>query len=135
RGHPPGPIHPSMPKPENRALMLLAALATIGFAWVLYPFFGVILWGIVIAVVFHPMNLRLRRAMKNRKGRASIATLAIVTVLVIIPLLLVSASMAAQASHLYQLVQSGELDFVSYAQRIVAALPAWAREVLNYFNL
>lgn len=120
---------------ENRALVALAAASSIAFAWVLYPFLGVIIWAAVIAVLAHPLNLRLRKAMKNRGRLAAVATVAIVTIAVIIPLLVVCASLGAQASQVYKMVQSGELDFASYAQRVEAALPSWVREVLNYLNL
>ncbi len=124
-----------MKKSEDRAFMLLLVLATIGFAWVLAPFYGTILWGLVVAILFNPLNLRLRKATGQRKGLASVATVMLVIVIVILPLILVSAALAQQASGAYRMVQSGELDFVLYLQRILDALPSWMRELLNYFGL
>ena len=81
-----------MKKSEDRAFMLLVVLATIAFAWVLQPFYGTILWGLVVAILFNPVNLRLRKAMGQRKGLASIATVGLVIVIVILPLMLDSAA-------------------------------------------
>lgn len=124
-----------MKKYEDRAFMLLVVLATIAFAWVLKPFYGTILWGLVVAILFNPLNMRLRKALGQRKGLASIATVVLVIVIVILPLILVSAALGQQASGLYRMVQSGELDFALYLQRILDAMPSWIRELLNYFGL
>lgn len=124
-----------MKKSEHRAFMLLVVLATIAFAWVLQPFYGTIVWGVVVAILFNPLNLRLRKAMGQRSGPASIATVLLVIVMVILPLILISASLGQQASGVYRMVQTGELDFALYLQRILDAMPSWMRELLNYFGL
>lgn len=124
-----------MKRTEDRAFLLLIVLATIGFAWVLAPFYGTILWGLVVAILFNPLNLRLRKAMGGRTGLAAVATVLLVIVMVILPLILVSAALAQQATGAYRMVQSGQLDFVLYLQRILDALPSWMREMLNYFGL
>ncbi|MEO8301165.1 MAG: AI-2E family transporter, partial [Rhizomicrobium sp.] len=85
-----------MKKSEHRAFMLLVVLATIAFAWVLQPFYGTIVWGVVVAILFNPLNLRLRKAMGQRSGPASIATVLLVIVMVILPLILISASLGQQ---------------------------------------
>lgn len=124
-----------MQKIEDQAFILLVVLATIAFAWVLAPFYGAILWGLVVALLFNPLNLRLRKAMGQRRSLASAATVLLVIVIVIVPLILISASLGQQASDLYSRVQSGELDIVLYLQRILDALPGWMRGILNHFGL
>ena len=124
-----------MKKIEDRAFILLVLLATIAFAWVLAPFFGAILWGLVVALLFNSLNLRLRKAMGHRRSVASAATILFVIVIAIVPLILISTSLGHQASEIYRMLQSGELDFVLYLQRILDALPAWMREILNNFGL
>jgi predicted PurR-regulated permease PerM len=124
-----------MKKIEDRAFMLLVVLATIAFAWVLQPFYGTILWGLVVAILFNPLNLRLRKATGQRKGFAAIATVLLVIVMVILPLILISASLGRQASGVYRMVQSGQLDPVLYLQRILDAMPSWMRNILNHFGL
>lgn len=120
---------------EDRTFLLFVALVTIAFAWVLQPFFGAILWGLVVAILFNPLNLRMREAMGQRKNLASVVTVLLVIVIVILPLILISASLTQQATGFYGRVQSGELDLVLYLQRMLDALPGWAREILNSFGL
>ena len=122
-----------MKKTEDRAFLLLVVLATLAFAWVLQPFYGTILWGVVVAILFNPLNLRLRRRMGP--GLASIMTVLLVIVIVILPLILISASLGRQATGIYRMVQSGELDFALYLQRILDSLPVWLRDILNQFGV
>jgi len=124
-----------MQKIENHAFMVLVALATIAFAWVLQPFYGAILWGLVVSILFNPLYLRLRTAMGQRETLASAVTVLLVIAIVILPLIAISTSLGQQASGLYRRVRSGDLDFVLYLQRIRDALPSWMRELLNYFGL
>lgn len=120
---------------EDRTFLALVALATIAFAWVLQPFYGAILWGLVVAILFNPLNQRIRKALGQRKSLASVTTVLLVIVIVILPLILISASLTQQATGFYSRVQSGELDLVLYLQHMLDALPGWTREILNYFGL
>jgi predicted PurR-regulated permease PerM len=56
---------------KDRAFILFLASATIAFAWILRPFYGTILWGLVIAILFHPLNLHFRKMMGQRKSLSS----------------------------------------------------------------
>ena len=48
-----------------------------------------------------------------------LATVLLVIVMVILPLILISAALGQQASRLVDMVQTGELDFSFYLQRIL----------------
>jgi predicted PurR-regulated permease PerM len=124
-----------MQKIEDHAFILLVVLATLAFAWVLAPFYGAILWALVVALLFNPLNLRLRKRMGQRRSLASAVTVLIVVVIVIVPLILISAALGQQASEVYRMLQSGELDIVLYLQRIVDAMPGWMRAILDQFGL
>jgi predicted PurR-regulated permease PerM len=124
-----------MQKIEDRVFLSLLVLATVAFAWILEPFYGAILWGVVIAVLFDPLHLRLRRAFGRRRNLAAAAIVLLVVAIVILPLIVISASLGQQASGLYDRIRSGDLDFALYLQRVLDALPSWAREALNQFGL
>jgi predicted PurR-regulated permease PerM len=120
---------------ENQSFLLLLVSVTLAFAWILAPFYGAILWAIVVAVIFAPLNRRLQRGMGGRPNLAAAATVLIVIAMVILPLALVAASLLQEASGLYAKVQSGEYNFGVYTQRVFDALPAWATGLLDRFNL
>ena len=59
---------------DDRTFLLLLFAVTLAFGWVLYPFYGAVLWAIIIAVIFAPVNRRLLAAMPGRQSRGSSAT-------------------------------------------------------------
>lgn len=120
---------------QNKPFLLFIAAVSVAFAWILWPFFGAILWGTVFAIVFAPLNRRLRQALRQKRTLAALATLAIIVVMVILPLSLIGASLLGEATGVYGRLRSGELDFARYFQQVMDALPAWASGLLDRFGL
>ena len=122
-------------KIENQAFLLLLAAISLAFAWVLTPFYGSILWAIVVAVIFAPVHRALLARMRGRRSLAAAATVLIIIAIVILPLAMITASLIQEASGLAAKIQSGEYNPGSYLQRILDALPAWASALIERFNL
>jgi predicted PurR-regulated permease PerM len=120
---------------ERRALLLLLVAVSLAFGWVLLPFYGTILWGSIIALMFAPWYHRLLRRLKGRRTLAAVLTLLIVLVIVILPLALVTASLAREATLVYQRVHSGEWNPALYFHRLFDALPGWTRAPLERLDL
>ncbi|NWM05832.1 AI-2E family transporter, partial [Klebsiella quasipneumoniae] len=74
---------------ERQAFLLLVVTITMAFAWVLLPFYGAILWAMVMAVIFAPMQRRLLVPMRGRRGLAAAIAVLIIVAMVILPLALV----------------------------------------------
>jgi predicted PurR-regulated permease PerM len=120
---------------EHRGFLLLLVVATLAFAWVLYPFYGAILWAVVVAVIFAPVHRWLLQSMQGRSGLAAAVTVLIIIAMVLLPLALITASLAQEASGIVVKIQAGEYDFGSYVQRILDALPAWATGLIERIKL
>jgi predicted PurR-regulated permease PerM len=120
---------------EDRSLPVLLIAISLALAWILLPFYGAILWGVVAAIVFAPLYRGLARATGQRRSLAAICTVFIIVIIVILPLTLMTASLAQEASGVYGRVQSGELDIVRSLQRMLDALPASVMNLLNRFGL
>ena len=73
-GHEPTPL-------EKRTLLLLLALVSAALAWILLPFYGTILWGTIIALLFAPMYRRLLPRLAQRRTPAALLTLLLVLVI------------------------------------------------------
>ena len=67
------PDEPVPVNPENRALPLLLIAVSAALAWILLPFYGTILWGAIIALVFAPLHRRFGVAASARAS-ASVYT-------------------------------------------------------------
>lgn len=120
---------------EDKAFLLLIIAVSLAFAWILWPLYGAILWGIIIAILFTPLCGRLSRLMRERRTLAALATVTIVVVMVILPVTLVVAMLVQEASGLYERILTGELNFGRYLQQALGALPAWASSLLERLGL
>jgi len=120
---------------EDRVLLLLLVIVSLMFAWILLPFYGAVLWGVVGGIVCAPLHRRLSQAMHARRGLAAAAVVLLVVLIVILPLSLIGASLAQEASGVYGQGQAGELDIGQYFQKMLEALPSWVVDLLNRFGL
>ncbi|WP_225785084.1 AI-2E family transporter [Xenophilus sp. Marseille-Q4582] len=124
------------PQVQRGFFLLLLVAVTAAFFWILQPFFGAVLWGVALAILFTPLYKRLLQAFgKKRPTLAALATLTIVLVIVILPLTMIAATLVSDVVALTQRIRSGELSFVAYFQQIVAALPDWLMGILDRFGL
>ena len=120
---------------EDKSFLLLLVLVSLGFFWVLWPFYGAVFWGAVFAIMFNVLFLRLLRKMPDKRTVAALLTVSIILVLVILPVGLISALLTQEAASVYQRVQSGELSVGRYFQQIYNALPAWVSRILERSGL
>lgn len=120
---------------ENKTFLLLLVAVTIAFGWILWPFYGAVFWGAILALLFAPLYRILLRRFKKRRTLAALATVGVILLLVILPLALVSGLLVQEASGLYQRMQSGEFSVSRYFQQVHAALPAWVTGLLDRFGL
>ena len=120
---------------ETRAFMLLLVVVTLAFGVILLPFWGAVFWGVIIAILFAPLQRELVRRMGQRRTWAAVTTLAIILLIVTPPLILIVGTLVQESSAVYARIQSGELNFGRYFQEIVDALPPWFTKVLDRFGL
>jgi predicted PurR-regulated permease PerM len=120
---------------EDKTFLLLIVAVTLAFAWILWPFFGAVLWGTVFAILFAPLQRRLVRRMGQRRTAAALTTVLIVVFMVLLPLTLIVAALLQEASNLYERLHSGELNLATYFQQVFDALPVGVTRVLEGFGL
>ena len=120
---------------QRHTLLLLLALVSVAMAWILLPFYGPILWGTIIALLFAPIYHRLLARCKQRRTVAALATLLVVLLLVILPLGVVVTTLAREAANVYQRLATGEMNPVQYFHTVFDALPGWMIALLERFGL
>jgi predicted PurR-regulated permease PerM len=120
---------------DRNVFLLIVVALTAAFCWILLPYYGAVLWGSALALLFEPLYLRFLRRLNGRNNLAALATLAIILVVVILPLAIVGVSLVKEVTGLYQRVKSGQVNFGSYFAEIVAALPTWASGTLERLGL
>jgi len=120
---------------QRAVFLLLLCAVTIAFAVILLPFFGAVFWAVVLAVLFAPLHRWLLRRLPGRPNLAALLTLSLCLLIAILPLMAITASLIQETTLVYQRVQSGELNFGTYLQRIFSALPAWLMQPLERIGL
>lgn len=75
---------------QQGVFMVLLVLASLAFGWVVWPFFGAILWGTILAIVLAPLQRGALRLTRQRRTLASLTTVAVCLVIVIAPLSLLA---------------------------------------------
>lgn len=125
---------PAAPR-QNRALPLLLVVAALALGAILLPFYGAIMWGSIIALLFTPLYRWLLPRVSHRPTVAALVTLLTVLVIVVLPLALVASSLVREAAWIYQRLQSGELNPAQYFHGLFDALPSWVTHILDRFGL
>jgi len=120
---------------ESRAFLALLVAVSLAFGWILLPFYGTILWASIIALLFAPVYRRLLPRLNLRRTPAALLTLLIVLVIVVLPFVFITAALAREATHLYQRLQSGEVDPGHYFRGVFDALPDWFTTQLDRVGL
>ena len=116
---------------ESRAFLLLVVIVTVLFGWILWPFFGAVFWGVVMAILFTPVYRRLVPKLGGRRTPAALVTLALILVMVVLPTVLIAAGIVREATAVYARMQSGELNLPLYFSQVLAALPDWVTALLD----
>ena len=125
----------NLPGLEDKTFLLLVVGVSLAFAWILWPFFGAVLWGTILAIVFAPLYRRQMKFMGQRRTLAALATVVIVLLIVILPILVIGGLLVQEAMSVYGRFSSGELNFGRYFEQLFAAIPAWMRDILDRFGL
>jgi predicted PurR-regulated permease PerM len=128
-------VFPEKPGLEDRTFLFLIVALSVGFAAILWPFAGAILWALVIATMFRPLYERLAGALHQKRTLAAVTTVVIIVITVILPLSLIGGALVQEGLSTYQRIRSGELDFGRYVDQILNTLPVWITNLLDRLGL
>ncbi|AZY49447.1 AI-2E family transporter [Bordetella avium] len=120
---------------HSRSFIALLIAVSIAFIWLLWPFYGAVFWGTILAVVFAPLHRRLARRLAPRGNLAAFISLLVVLLVAIIPLILITGSLIQEGAGLYQRMRSGSVDFGLYFQQVMNAMPPMVHSLLARFDL
>lgn len=127
-------LHMNSSEFQKKTFLLLLTVVSIAFVWIIWPFFGAVFWGTVLAIMFAPLYRRLLAVTRGRQNLAALATLVLCLVIVILPLTFITASLVQEGINFYQKLQSGELHFGTHLQQVINALPRWMVDLLDRFG-
>lgn len=109
---------------EQKSFLALLLVVSVGFLWVLKPFYAPIFWACAVALIFFPMQKKMLAKWPNRPSLAAAVTLLVCTVVVVIPVLAVAASFVTEGVAMYQKLQQGDLDPQKYIDTLRTGFPS-----------
>ncbi len=126
-----------MPNPflESKVLLGLLIAATLGFVWILLPFWGSLMWATIIALLFAPVHRRLLARWPDRPNLSALLTLSLVLLIVILPFVAMVTALARETGLFYGKLQSGEVNPEQFFQSAFTALPEIVTRQLERLGL
>lgn len=115
---------------HQKFFSLLLFVVTLGLCWILSPFFGAVFWGVILAILFQPVQRALVARMGKRRNLAALATLTLIILIVILPVIFVAATIVQEIGVAYQEIQSAQPNYSRYLSEAVHALPTWVQQLL-----
>lgn len=110
---------------------LTRTLSALALCWILLPFFGAILWALIIAMLVMPVFQWLLPLLKQRGDVAAALVMLLVLLVGVLPFALVTASLGREAAFVYQHIASGAWNPALYLRGLFYALPSWASALLE----
>lgn len=120
---------------EDGGFVALVLIITFAFTYLLAPYFGAVLWGVIAAIMFQPMTAKLATRLGGRRNLAtSLVLLGLVTVFVV-PTILLGINLVNEATLLYTKITSGQIDINKMVHELQSALPLSVRRFIVHYGL
>lgn len=120
---------------QERVFLGFLVVATIAMAWVASPFYGGILWAIVAAIVFAPVNRSLTTLLKGHRNTAAGLTLLTIIAIVIVPSFMIGTLLVEEAIGTYQSVQKQKIDIGATLENVRGSLPPQVLAAVDQYVL
>jgi Predicted permease len=120
---------------EDAGFITVLVLISLAFAYLLAPYFGAVLWGVVAAIMFQPLTVKLSNQLGGRHNLAAALVLLALMALFVAPTILLSISLVNEAAALYGKIVSGEINIPKMVHDLEAGLPASVRNFINRYEL
>ena len=119
------------PRAEQASFVVVIVLVTIAFIWLLIPFYGALLWAIILAILFNPLQRWLAVKLGGRRGSAAALSVLACICIVLIPGVIVLSALATQATGLYDRISTSQTDPAILMQTVHNSLPTFVTDLLE----
>ena len=119
---------------QRASFLLVLALTTVAFFWLIASFLMPVFWAAVLATIFFPVQRRYVERFRGRRSLAAIATLLTIVAVVVLPLALVGVAVTGEALQLAEQIKSGAIDLKAPLRYLERMTPI-ATDYLDRFGL
>lgn len=127
----------SMPKLaiEKVSFVTVVVAVTAAFTWLLLPYYGAILWAVILSILFDPLKRSLERRTGGRRNLAAAFSVLACVCIVVVPGSVVLASLTREAASVYDRISAREWDPASVLEQVRGALPPFFTGAMSALNL
>lgn len=125
----------STPSMQWISFIVVAVLITVAFVWLILPFYGALLWAVILAILFNPLQRWLVRVLNGRRNLASALSVLACICIVVIPGSVILTSLAQEAASVYNRISAREFQPAVILEQIRGILPDFIVEGLARLNL
>ncbi len=116
---------------QRQSFLLLLGLVTLAFAWILIPFYGAVLWAVILAIVFRPLQKRLERRFGVGSSLGAAISVLFCVVLAVMPMIVIVGSVVSEGAVFVQRIQAGNVQVPESLAELLGHLPPWAQELVD----
>lgn len=120
---------------QTFSFIALVVVITAAFVWLLLPFYGAILWAVILAILFNPLQRRLVVRLGGRRNVAAALSVLACIAIAVIPASLILASLAIEAASVYRRISASEVDLSQIVAQIQGVMPDFILDALAALNL
>lgn len=120
---------------QELSFFAVIIMVTAAFVWLTMPFYGAVLWAVILAVLFDPLHRKLEKWLGRRRNVAAVISVLACICIVVIPGSMILAALAQEAADLYSRITTQEFDVGVLLARIRDALPRFMLDAFSALNL
>jgi predicted PurR-regulated permease PerM len=120
---------------QTFSFIALVVVITAAFLWLLLPFYGAILWAVILAILFNPVQRRLVVRLGGRRNVAAALSVLACIAIAVIPASLILASLAIEAASVYRRISASEVDLSQIVAQVQGVMPDFILDAFAALNL
>lgn len=120
---------------QNICFVVIVIAITAVFAWLLLPYYSAILWAVILAILFNPLQRRLTIWLGGRRSVAAALSVLTCIFVVLIPASLIIASLSIEIATVYQRIRDSDFTLAGAVAQTQAMLPDFVNTALAGMHL
>ncbi len=108
-------------------------VSTLGFLYLLKPFFEPILWAITLAIIFAPVYKYFLNKLNGRQSLSSLVTLLVIIFTVVVPTIVLLIAVVNESAKIFNSISSGKYDFekpIAWIQQSIPILDSFFQKLV-----
>lgn len=120
---------------QTVSFVTLVIAITAAFVWLLLPFYGAILWAVILAILFNPLQRRLTVWFGGRRTLAALLSLLTCIAVVVVPVTLILASLSIEAANFYGRMRDSDFNLSTFITQLEDSVPDFVSNAIAGLRL